>query len=174
MLHIITITEVMLLSGGVKSMRRKRSTGKFVVPTVDEVNEEIQRKMDYNTQQTLENIDGLRYDWLALKQQESLIRWRLEQLGKDIDGKELGPVSIQEKFNNGIMPQYILEANLNMNLVDYEKAIAVIEGRIRFLKDKGFTDEQISQIKMGKFSKLDWHTEDSKKVKKDEKISYTG
>lgn len=135
----------------------RQKKGKWVTPTITEINNEIKRKMDYETQEILLKINCIEFDWVNLKLIESRLLFRQKQLGLDKQGNNIASVKVQEFFNGVIKPKEMLSAEYDLDIHTYKKLVGEIEASIRFLKEKGFTDEQIKDIKLNKFDYVGWH-----------------
>lgn len=145
---------------------RKKSVTGFVQPTVEEINTEIRRKVDYAIAEKLEKIRGLRMNYCDLKIVESHISFRLDQLGLNEKGEKIKDMRIVELFNGAPKPEIILKAELDKEIDVYKLLVGEIEGATRYLKQNGFSDEDVVSIKLGVFDSVKWHESQSLKEHK--------
>jgi len=144
----------------------KIGKAKFEVPSEAEIAEVKKRKMDGETAEILQHIDGVMRGWLNIRLYESRIKFRLTQLGRDVKGNEIDAVHILEKFNDAIKPLEMLEAELNIDVFNYKELIAAVSKDERYLLNNGFDKAHILDMKKGSFSMSEWLDKREEEAKK--------
>lgn len=146
-----------------KGSRRKSKKGKFIVPTVEEMNQDRHDYMEQRKSMIIKDGDGMLSQRLNINYRETLINFRREQLGMDTEFKIVNDVNIQEHHEGALKSVEMLTVELDIDLYIYKTQIREYERmKEKFVKEYKFSTIDIQLILQGTFDWITWGKKDDK------------
>ena len=151
-----------------ENKKKARQRAKFKIPDDNEI---MKDRATLITSQTVEIVkDGQNMSQIRhmLDISESIINFRLKQLGLNEKWELTDKPNIQETFEGAPKPEAILKAELNMDVYNYKQEILAFEKlKDKFLKQHEFKKKEVEQIMTGNFDWTKW-TKEYTELKLDE------
>ncbi len=143
-----------------EEVKKQRQRAKFTIPDKDEIMRDRDVMITQSTVEIVKDGDNMSNIRHLLEISESIINFRLSQLGLNKAWTQTDKPNIQELFEGAPKPESILKAELAMNVYDYKREVLAFEKlKDKFLKQHKFEEDDVLSIMAGDYDWTNWSKE---------------